>query len=207
MILFRLIPVVFRPARLRGSIHQYGEQLHLLASLEAYGRDRRKKRTNYVWEVSQKLDSPDRLPEAVDELAYRIFIDLSQEDVFKSWRAFKAYTDGLSSYISYVDLKWDTDYETAEACYKEGLEKEPQSAALKYSLGVLQYGCVANRREIGAREGRRSPQGQHLCGDAEDGVDELTLTDRIALSDPADLAFSNCMHRLVALDRSTCALR
>ena len=42
-----------------------------------------------------------------------------------------------------------------------------------------------------------------LRGHAKDGVDELTLTHRIALSDPADLPFLNCMHRLIALDRST----
>jgi tetratricopeptide (TPR) repeat protein len=139
MILFRLIPMVFKPARMRGSIHQYGEQLHLLASLEAYGRNSKHKRTNYVWEVIQNKTLPERLPEAVDELAYKIFIDLTQEDVFKSWQSFKAYTDGLSSYIAYVDLNWKTDYEKARECYKRGLKREPQSAALQYNLGVLEY--------------------------------------------------------------------
>ena len=39
-----------------------------------------------------------------------------------------------------------------------------------------------------------------LCSDAEDGVDELALRYRIALSDPADLTFADCIHRLIALD-------
>ena len=30
----------------------------------------------------------------------------------------------------------------------------------------------------------------------------MTLTDRIGLTYPPDLSFSNCMHRLIALDRS-----
>jgi hypothetical protein len=42
-----------------------------------------------------------------------------------------------------------------------------------------------------------------LCRNAEDGVDELSLRDRIALDDPSDLAFADGMHRLVAFDRST----
>jgi hypothetical protein len=48
---------------------------------------------------------------------------------------------------------------------------------------------------------------KELRGDAEKGMDELTLSDRIALCDPADLSFSDCVHRLVPLDRFACALR
>ena len=48
---------------------------------------------------------------------------------------------------------------------------------------------------------------EELRGDMEDGVNELSLADRIAFGDPADLAFSDCVHCLVALDRSACALR
>jgi hypothetical protein len=45
-----------------------------------------------------------------------------------------------------------------------------------------------------------------LCRDAEDGMDERALRDGIALGNPADLTFADCMHRLVALNRSTSAL-
>src|SRR6516164_2692664 len=44
--------------------------------------------------------------------------------------------------------------------------------------------------------------GWELRGHAEDGVDELALRYSIALSDPADLTFADCVHRLVTLDRS-----
>src|SRR5262249_9405986 len=46
------------------------------------------------------------------------------------------------------------------------------------------------------------PRDRRLRRDTEDRVNELTLSHRIALVDPADLAFSDCMHRLVALDSS-----
>lgn len=41
-----------------------------------------------------------------------------------------------------------------------------------------------------------------LRRDAEDGVDEVALADRISLADPADLAFANHMHRFVTCNRS-----
>src|SRR5262249_292746 len=46
-----------------------------------------------------------------------------------------------------------------------------------------------------------------LNSDSEDCMDELALRDGIALWHPADLTFSDCMHRLVALDGSACTLR
>jgi hypothetical protein len=41
-----------------------------------------------------------------------------------------------------------------------------------------------------------------LCSNTEEGVDELTLADDIALFQPTDLSLSDCMHRLIALDSS-----
>jgi len=62
---------------------------------------------------------------------------------------------------------------------------------------LLQTGTVA--RESGPR----------VCGlrcDAENAVNELALRDGIVPGDPAHLTFTDCVHRFVALDRSTSAL-
>ena len=40
-----------------------------------------------------------------------------------------------------------------------------------------------------------------LRSDAEDCMDKLLLRYGIAFRHPADLTFSDCMHRLIALDR------
>ena len=42
----------------------------------------------------------------------------------------------------------------------------------------------------------------NLGRNTEEGVDELTLADDIALVQPTDLSLSGCMHRLIALDSS-----
>src|SRR5437764_9154751 len=49
--------------------------------------------------------------------------------------------------------------------------------------------------------------GSNLRSNAEDCVDELPLRYSIALGEPADLTFADCMHRLVALDGAACAFR
>jgi hypothetical protein len=48
--------------------------------------------------------------------------------------------------------------------------------------------------------------GEKLGSDTEDRMNELALRNSIALGDPADLTFADCMHRLVALDSSARAL-
>jgi len=139
MILFRLVPVFLRPAQLRGSIHKYGDQIRLLATLEWLGRKRGPQSATHLWEVLQRQNSPDALPETVEELAYRIYLDLTGEDVFKSWEAFREYTIGLSHYLSWVDLQRPADYEEAVNRYGKALELEPNNPAANYNLAILKY--------------------------------------------------------------------
>lgn len=139
MILFRLVPVFLRPAQLRGSIHKYGDQIRLLATVEWLGRRRGPQSSTHLWEVLQRQNTPDGLPETVEELAYRIYLDLTGEDVFKSWEAFREYTIGLSHYLSWVDLQRSADFEEAVKHYGKALELEPNNPAANYNLAILKY--------------------------------------------------------------------
>lgn len=136
---FKLLPIMFRPARLHGSVHGYGTQTRLLATLEFFGRHKLGHSSLYLWEIVKSEPSPERLPDAVEELAYRIYLDLTAEDVFKSWESFRAYTMGLSCYLSWVDLQRESDWDDAEKNYAEALKFEPNNAAVKYNLALLKY--------------------------------------------------------------------
>src|SRR4051812_39922972 len=65
---------------------------------------------------------------------------------------------------------------------------------------------VLQTRRTEASNDRRSSHREELLGNAEDRVNELSLPDRIALRDPADLTFSDRVHRLIAFDCSTLTL-
>jgi len=138
-LLFSLLPMVFRPARLKGSIHKYGDRLQLLATLDFYAPAKWRTSATTLWEVVQEKSTNEKVPEAVEELAFRIYLDLTREEIFKSWAGFQAYTKGLDSYRSYVDLQRPADYHNAKKHYGEALKLEPNNPAIRYSMGVLEY--------------------------------------------------------------------
>ena len=138
-VLFRLMPMIFRPSRLKGSIHKHGTRLQLLATLEFNSKTSWQNISTFLWEVVQADSTDERVPMAVEELAFRIYLDLTHEELFKSWEGFQAYTNGLANYIRYIGLQRDADYEAAKQNYGEALQIEPNNPAVKYSLGVLEY--------------------------------------------------------------------
>src|SRR3954447_26832611 len=71
-----------------------------------------------------------------------------------------------------------------------------------WACPVAGQGCVANPAEQSLAVIDDLLTAEELRGNDEDRVNELSLSDRIALRDPADLAFSDRVHRLIALDGS-----
>ncbi len=139
MFVLKLVPMMFRPARLRGSIHSYGKQLRLLATLEQAGGENRQSGSVNLWEVVRTQDSDELLAETVEELAYRIYLDLSSDGLFKSWEAFRDYTNGMARYVSWIDLERDNDFVEAGKLYRAALKLEPKNPAIKYNLALLLY--------------------------------------------------------------------
>jgi tetratricopeptide (TPR) repeat protein len=131
--------MIFRPARLRGSIHKFGDQVRLLATLELSGGRKFRSSSCFLWEALETESAPERLPEIVEGLAYRIYLDLTAEDFFKSWEAFRAYTMGLSHYLLWMDLQRSADTEQAEKHYQQALLLEPNNPVVQYNLALLKY--------------------------------------------------------------------
>jgi tetratricopeptide (TPR) repeat protein len=137
--LFRLVPFVLQPAKLRGSIHRYGREIYFQVLLENYKPKGAKSRTTRVWETKGEAATPERFPILLDELAYQIYLELAGTDLYKSWQSFRAYANGLAHYLSYTDIPNDHDFKEAEKFYQEAIALEPNNPASFYNLGVLKY--------------------------------------------------------------------
>lgn len=139
MFLFRLVPMVFQPAKLTGHIHQYGDEILLHVTLENYRQKGSRARKTLIWHVSGKALAPEQFPQLVEELAYQIYVDLVGSSLFKSWQGFRAYTIALRHYLAYTNINNDQDFDEADRFYQDAVKTEPNNAAAYYNLGVLRY--------------------------------------------------------------------
>jgi tetratricopeptide (TPR) repeat protein len=135
----KAFPFLSPPTRLRGSIHQYGDRYRLQAVLQNYKRPATGRPATLLWEVETAAAVDTGIPEAIEELAYRIYLDLLRERAFKSWECFREFTIGLGHHISYMDLGRPADDLKAFEHYGAADEMEPQNHVVSYNLGVLIY--------------------------------------------------------------------
>lgn len=139
MFLFRLMPIVLQPARLKGRIHQFGDEVLLQVTLENHKPKGSGEGKTRVWHVKGKAAASEQFPQFVEELAYQIYVDLVESTLFKSWQSFRAYTSGLMHYLAYTDINTDEDFSEADRLYQDAVKTEPNNAAAYYNLGVLKY--------------------------------------------------------------------
>ncbi|HEX2053700.1 MAG TPA: tetratricopeptide repeat protein [Actinomycetota bacterium] len=137
--MLKAFPFLSPPTRLRGSIHMYGARYRLQAILQNYKHPVSKRRCNRLWEVETAKPETTDIPEVIEELGYRIYMDLLRERAFKSWECFREFTLGLGQHISFMDLGRPADDQGAESHYRMALGLEPQNQVVSYNLGVLIY--------------------------------------------------------------------
>jgi len=137
--LFKLFPIFIKPASIHGSINKYGNKVILIISLDNYSTKGFFKYDNLLWEKERDDLKKENIPELIEEIACQIYIDLSGGDLFKSWKCFMLFTQGLKSYINYTELRLQSDLENAESHYKEALKIVNDNPVVKYNLGVLKY--------------------------------------------------------------------
>lgn len=137
-LLFKLLPLA-QPAQLRGTVLTLGDHLFLQLSLDGFRPKGSKQRVMRVLEARGKSGDLSTLPELVEELAYKVYLELIESQHFKSWRAFKAWVAGLSHYVDFLDVESDEAWSKAKRCYDEALAHERNNAAASYNLGVLHY--------------------------------------------------------------------
>ena len=162
-LLFKLLPLA-QPAKLRGTALTLGDHLFLQLTLEGFRSRVDKKRVMRVLEARGKSGEQSNLPELVEELAHKVYLELAESPHFKSWRAFKAWVAGLSHYVEYLDVGSDDAWEAARGRYEESLKHERNNAVASYNLAVLHYVRLESASNAAAIERFR---GAMLTSDAE----------------------------------------
>jgi tetratricopeptide (TPR) repeat protein len=162
-LLFKLLPLA-QPAKLRGTALTLGDHLFLQLTLDGFRTKADGRRVMRVLEARGKAGESSTLPELVEELAYKVYLELSESPHFKSWRALKAWVAGLSHFVEFLDVESDDAWDKARDCYEEALRHERNNAAASYNLGVLHYVRLSGKDNALAIERFRAAS---LCADVE----------------------------------------
>ncbi|HSI74265.1 MAG TPA: hypothetical protein VK957_00150 [Lunatimonas sp.] len=138
--MFKIFPMLLKPANIAGHINKFGEKRTILqVSLENYRPRKWLNSETLLWEKEYAQLLKENIPKAVEEIACRIYIDLTGSELFKCSQTFMNFTVGLKSYVNYTELKMDVDLEDAEKKYMKALSFEKNNPVVKYNLGVLKY--------------------------------------------------------------------
>jgi len=132
-------PFLSGRSRMNGSIHLHGTSRRLQANLVHYRHPVTGARCSRLWEVTTDPADDATLAQDADELAYRIYLDLLGDEVFKSWRCFREFCVGLAHHINYIDLGQDSERDQAADHYRAALAMERGNVIVSYNLGVLLY--------------------------------------------------------------------
>jgi len=133
-LLMALIPT--RPGRLRGSIHRFGDEIRVNVVLD-HARGDRWAGGAPQWTAT--AGRAEELPELITQFVHEIYLALAHSAAFADAKAFRSYTEALSSHLAYGNLHRADDRLRAERLYEVALAIEPRNPAVLYNLGVLHY--------------------------------------------------------------------
>jgi tetratricopeptide (TPR) repeat protein len=118
-----------------GSIQKYGSTILIVARLDENGTKIK------AWEVSGPASSGSELTALIEELAFKMCWDLSENVAAKSWESFKHFTYGLENSHRYELSEGAEDAYAYKAIrnYEDAIAIQPGYAIAHYNLGAIYY--------------------------------------------------------------------
>jgi tetratricopeptide (TPR) repeat protein len=118
-----------------GSIQKYGSTILIVARLDGNGTKIK------AWEVSGPASSGFELTALIEELAFKMCWDLSENVAAKSWESFKHFTYGLENSHRYELSEGAEDAYAYKAIrnYEDAIAIQPGYAIAHYNLGAIYY--------------------------------------------------------------------
>ncbi|MGE3509482.1 MAG: hypothetical protein AB7N65_11420 [Vicinamibacterales bacterium] len=126
-----------KPRALQGSIQRYGDRLRFQLRLTGTRRTQTPPVTS--WATTIRADEPDRVPEAVADLAHQVMRDLAGIQGFKTPEAFRAFTSALAHHIDFANVSRSHSLEAALQHYRMAIEHDGSNALAACNLADLLY--------------------------------------------------------------------
>jgi hypothetical protein len=135
----KLVEFVLRaqPQSLRGSIHKYGPDVRL--QLRLCGVQSANAPAVRAWATTFKADEPQFIPDAIDDLAHQVLLDIGEVRGFKSPEAFRAFTTALRHHLDHSTVSRSNALESAIREYRVAIQHDGSNALAACNLGDLLY--------------------------------------------------------------------
>jgi tetratricopeptide (TPR) repeat protein len=120
----KLLPLGGSDRIIKGSLQEYGSEIHLIVLMEGPKPNE--------WNKIEKSANDDKIPESIKDLAFMITYDLSKEQAkkkrikAKTWNSLRYYTDALYSYYQYEDTKDIEHLKNARKICIKALEEDKE---------------------------------------------------------------------------------
>ncbi|HVO74376.1 MAG TPA: tetratricopeptide repeat protein [Ignavibacteriaceae bacterium] len=140
-----------------GALQQYGTQNKLVIRLERKPSLISFSKPDYspvqYFEASWPSDSikknelAEGIPEVVEELSYKLILELSKDTGTKNWQAYKYFLEGYKLFSDYDKNNTRIDrLRDAVSFWRESIKHDPDYAAAHYNLGVA-YDIDGNKED------------------------------------------------------------